>query len=146
MALVEQREEHEGGNVAIRLPGVQKGDMAARNFKPEVKVFSVKFSPTGQAFAAACTEGLCIYTLDKGNCKLAEFYWEKWNYIMFFFLGVVFDPFDLSLEVTPKAIKDALKKCDYSKGLIMALKLNENNLITLALESIPYPDSKLNGK
>lgn len=67
MALVEQREELEGGNVAIRLPGVQKGDMAARNFKPEVKVFSVKFSPTGQAFAAACTEGLCIYSLDKGK-------------------------------------------------------------------------------
>lgn len=67
MALVEQREELEGGNIPIRLPGVQKGDMAARNFKPEVKVFCVKFSPTGQAFAAACTEGLCIYTLDKGR-------------------------------------------------------------------------------
>ncbi|KNC28885.1 hypothetical protein FF38_07379 [Lucilia cuprina] len=122
MALVEQREELEGGNVAIRLPGVQKGDMAARNFKPEVKVFSVKFSPTGQAFAAACTEGLCIYTLDK---------------------GVVFDPFDLSLEVTPKAIKESLKAKNYSKALIMALKLNENNLITLAIESIPYQDIKL---
>lgn len=69
MALVEQREELEGGNIAIRLPGVQKGDMASRNFKPEVKVFCVKFSPTGQAFAAACTEGLCVYTLDKGSVK-----------------------------------------------------------------------------
>ncbi|XP_005178449.1 periodic tryptophan protein 2 homolog [Musca domestica] len=122
MALVEQREELEGGNVAIRLPGVQKGDMAARNFKPEMKVFSVKFSPTGQSFAAACTEGLCIYSLDK---------------------GVVFDPLDLSLEVTPKAIKESLKEKDFSKALIMALKLNETNMINLALESIPYIDIQL---
>uniref|UniRef100_A0A1B0FLN1 Small-subunit processome Utp12 domain-containing protein n=1 Tax=Glossina morsitans morsitans TaxID=37546 RepID=A0A1B0FLN1_GLOMM len=122
MALIEQREETEGGKVAIRLPGVQKGDMAARNFKPEVKVFSVKFSPTGQSFAAACTEGLCIYSLDK---------------------GVVFDPFNLSLEVTPKAVKDAVKNGEYSKALIMALKLNETNLITFSLESIPFPDVQL---
>uniref|UniRef100_A0A1I8PA59 Small-subunit processome Utp12 domain-containing protein n=1 Tax=Stomoxys calcitrans TaxID=35570 RepID=A0A1I8PA59_STOCA len=122
MALIEQREETEGGNVAIRLPGVQKGDMAARNFKPEMKVFSVKFSPTGQSFAAACTEGLCIYSLDK---------------------GVVFDPLDLSLEVTPKAIKEAIKHSDYSQALIMALKLNENNIISLALESIPHQDIQL---
>lgn len=56
---------------------------------------------------------------------------------------MVFDPFDLSLEVTPKSIKESLKAKNYSKALIMALKLNENNLITLALESIPYKDSKL---
>lgn len=70
MALVEQREQLEGGNVAIRLPGVRKGDMSSRRFQPEVRVFSVRFSPTGQAFAAAGTEGLCIYALDKG--KLAN--------------------------------------------------------------------------
>lgn len=67
MALVEQREEGEGGNVAIRLPGVRKGDMSSRRFQPEVRVFCVRFSPTGQAFAAAGTEGLCIYALDKGE-------------------------------------------------------------------------------
>lgn len=55
---------------------------------------------------------------------------------------MVFDPFNLSLEVTPKAIKESLKAGNYSKGLIMSLKLNENELITLALETIPYPDSK----
>jgi len=69
MSLVEQREELEGGNVAIRLPGVRKGDMSSRRFQPEVRVFSVRFSPTGQAFAAAGTEGLCIYALDKGKSK-----------------------------------------------------------------------------
>lgn len=66
MALVEKREALEGGNVAIRLPGVQKGDMASRNYKPEIRVFSVRFSPTAQSWAAATTEGLLIYALDKG--------------------------------------------------------------------------------
>lgn len=63
---MEQRDSLEGGNVTLRLPGVQKGDMASRNFKPEVRVFSVRFSPTAQSWAAASTEGLLIFSLDKG--------------------------------------------------------------------------------
>ncbi|XP_030388455.1 periodic tryptophan protein 2 homolog [Scaptodrosophila lebanonensis] len=122
MALIEQREELEGGKVAVRLPGVRKGDMSARRFQPEVRVFCVRFSPTGQAFAAAGTEGLCIYALDK---------------------GVVFDPFDLSLEVTPKATHEALNNREYTKALIMSLKLNDPNLIALVLERIPYKDIEL---
>ncbi|EDW85819.1 uncharacterized protein Dwil_GK22940 [Drosophila willistoni] len=122
MSLVEQREELDNQKVAIRLPGVRKGDMSSRRFQPEVRVFAVKFSPTGQAFAAAGTEGLCIYALDK---------------------GVVFDPFDLSLEVTPKATHQALRKMDYSKALVMSLKLNEPNLIALVLERVPYRDIEL---
>ncbi|KAH8289010.1 hypothetical protein KR054_012537, partial [Drosophila jambulina] len=122
MALIEEREDLEGGKVAIRLPGVRSGDMSSRRFHQEVRVFAVKFSPTGQAFAAAGTEGLCIYALDK---------------------GVVFDPFDLSLEVTPKAVHESLKKQDYTKALVMSLKLNEPNLIALVLEQVPYRDIEL---
>lgn len=51
--LVEERETRNGGNVRLKLPGVHKGDLAARTFKPEVNVFDVKFSPTGKY--------LCIY-------------------------------------------------------------------------------------
>ncbi|XP_055921659.1 periodic tryptophan protein 2 homolog [Eupeodes corollae] len=122
MALVEQREDLEGGNVMIRLPGVQKGDMASRSFKPEINVYCVRFSPTGQSWAAACTEGLMVYSLDK---------------------GVVFDPFDLSIEVTPKATIESLKDKEYSKALIMSLKLNEINLITSVIEGIPISNVEL---
>ncbi|XP_036334359.1 periodic tryptophan protein 2 homolog [Rhagoletis pomonella] len=122
MALVETREELEGGNVAIGLPGVQKGDMASRSLKPKIKVFSVRFMPTGQAYAVACTEGLCLFSLDK---------------------GVVFDPFHLSLEVTPKAIRESLDKNDFTKALVMSLKLNEPHLIYMVLEKIPHKDIKL---
>lgn len=36
LMLVEKRSELEGGDVKLRLPGVKQGDMADRNFKPEV--------------------------------------------------------------------------------------------------------------
>ena len=31
----------------IALPGVRKGDMSSRHWKPEVRVSCIKFSPTG---------------------------------------------------------------------------------------------------
>lgn len=37
IALIEERENSEGGNVTIRLPGVKSGDMASRSTKPEVR-------------------------------------------------------------------------------------------------------------
>lgn len=121
MALVEQRDELEGGNIAIRLPGVQKGDMATRNFKPEVNVFSVRFSPPAQSWAAATTEGLLIYSLDR---------------------GIVFDPLNLSLEVTPKAARECIQQQQYSTALLMALKLNEVKLIEEIIEQIPHTEGK----
>lgn len=95
VALVEEREEREGGNVAIRLPGVRKGDMASRIFKPEVRVFSLQFSPTGQQWVAATTEGLMIYSL----CS-----------------GLVFDPWDLQMGITPKAVRQAIENGDHTNG------------------------------
>ncbi|XP_055678283.1 periodic tryptophan protein 2 homolog [Lutzomyia longipalpis] len=122
LALVEQREPLEGGNVTIRLPGVQTGDMATRNFKPEFRVTCVRFSPTGLTWAAACTEGLMVYSLDK---------------------GLVFDPYHLSQEVTPRAARDLMGKQEFSSALIMALKLNETALIHQVIESVPLRDVKL---
>ncbi|XP_053684791.1 periodic tryptophan protein 2 homolog [Sabethes cyaneus] len=122
MALVEEREHLEGGNVSIKLPGVARGDLAARSQKPEVNVFAVRFSPSGQSWAAASTEGLLMYSLNK---------------------GIVFDPYQLSVEITPKAIRELVKKSDYSAALIMSLKLNENNLIHEVIEKIPYIDIEL---
>uniref|UniRef100_A0A182M980 Small-subunit processome Utp12 domain-containing protein n=1 Tax=Anopheles culicifacies TaxID=139723 RepID=A0A182M980_9DIPT len=123
MALIEEREELEGGNVALKLPGATKGDLAARNVLPEVKVDSVRFSPSGQSWAAVSTEGLLLYALHK---------------------GVVFDPFQLSTEVTPRATRNLLhKEQNYGGALIMALKLNETTLIQEVLEGVPYQDIEL---
>ena len=46
MALVEDRDASDAA-VTLRLPGVRRGDMASRSFKPEVRVNALRFSPTG---------------------------------------------------------------------------------------------------
>ncbi|XP_077256053.1 periodic tryptophan protein 2 homolog [Temnothorax americanus] len=118
-ALIEHRE---GGNISMRLPGVKSGDMASRRVKPEVRVLCLQFSPTGQAWAAATTEGLLIYSLD---------------------IGLMFDPFQLELGVTPDTVKETLDKHDYAKALMMALKLNEKLLTQQVIETIPYKEIEL---
>ncbi|XP_030758339.1 periodic tryptophan protein 2 homolog [Sitophilus oryzae] len=122
LALVEERDETEGGNVTIKLPGVRKGDMASRIIKPEVRVFSLQFSPTGEQWAAATTEGLLIYSLTA---------------------GLIFDPWDLQLGITPMAVKNAIKEEDFSNALTMAIKINEANIIQEVIESIPIKDVEL---
>ncbi|GAB1865194.1 Periodic tryptophan protein 2-like protein [Camponotus japonicus] len=118
-ALIEHRE---GGNISLRLPGVRSGDMASRRVKPEVRVLCLQFSPTGQAWAAVTTEGLLIYSLD---------------------IGLMFDPFQLELGITPDTVKETLDKHDYTKALMMALKLNEKLLTQQVIEAIPYKEIEL---
>lgn len=55
-------------------------------------------------------------------------------------LGIVFDPFNLSLEITPKTTRESVKKGDFSAALIMSLKLNEVNLIQEIIEQIPFKE------
>nr|CAD7461075.1 unnamed protein product [Timema tahoe] len=127
LALVEERETGEGGKAVLRLPGVRRGDMAARAFKPEARlgrlyalepglVFDlfgrcppfdcrVCVCSTGQAWAAATTEGLLVYALDP---------------------GLVFDPFELELGVTPTSVRTTLQA-------------QENSKVELTVRSLPEP-------
>lgn len=120
--LIEEREEKEGGKISIRLPGVQKGDMASRSFKPEIRLFCLQFSPTGQQWAAATTEGILIYSLGT---------------------DIVFDPWDLQINITPDSVRKSLGQKEYADALIMSLKLNEFSLINEVFESIPAVDVEL---
>lgn len=120
------------------LPGARRGDDGARTTRPEVRVTSVSFSPTGRSFCAASTEGLLIYSLDN---------------------DMVFDPFDLDISITPDSILAtvaAAKKAassqiskntplsdstssdsSFLKAIVMAFRLNESELIRTVYESIP---------
>lgn len=121
LALIEERDQLEGGSVAVRLPGVQMGDMAARNVKPEVRVFAVRFSPSAQSWAAATTEGLLVFALDR---------------------GIVFDPYNLTLEVTPKTIRARAAEGEWSAALMMALRLNEQPLVQEVFEQVPHGEGE----
>jgi len=104
------------------LPGAKTGDFSDRNTPQVARTKCVKFSPTGQQWAAASTEGLLLYSLDE---------------------DLTFDPTDLDMEVTESTVNKTIKNKEYTKGLTMALKLNENKLIIKALESTPISDIPL---
>ncbi|KAH7933505.1 hypothetical protein HPB49_013254 [Dermacentor silvarum] len=120
MALVEERAASE--ETALSLPGVKKGDLSSRSFKPEVRVSAVSFSPTGRAWAAATTEGVLVYSLDN---------------------ALVFDPFELEQGVTPATIRAAAREKDYVRSVVAAFRLNEEELTTEVIEGIPVGQIEL---
>lgn len=124
LALVEEREPNDGDRpeTSIALPGVKKGDMASRSFKPEVRVSCIRFAPTGRSFAATTTEGLLLYSLDH---------------------NLVFDPIDLETDVTTSAVRKAIRDGECSKALMMALKLKEHKLVVEAVESVSVDEVML---
>ncbi|XP_045396739.1 periodic tryptophan protein 2 homolog isoform X1 [Lemur catta] len=115
LALIDQDAGQEDGT-AIPLPGVKKGDMSSRHFKPEIRVTSLRFSPTGRCWAATTTEGLLIYSLDT---------------------QMLFDPFELDTSITPGRVREALRQQEFTRAILMALRLNEDKLVQEALESVP---------
>ncbi|KAJ7064813.1 quinon protein alcohol dehydrogenase-like superfamily [Mycena amicta] len=108
----------------VSLPGASRGagDMSIRRYRQEARTKCVRFSPTGRAWAAASTEGLLIYSLDE---------------------TVTFDPFDLSMDLTPQAVLEVLSDGEYLKALVMAFRLNEKPLIQRVYEGIPSGDIRL---
>uniref|UniRef100_H3AB34 PWP2 small subunit processome component n=1 Tax=Latimeria chalumnae TaxID=7897 RepID=H3AB34_LATCH len=116
MALIDEDAGEEDG-VALALPGVKKGDMSSRHFKPEIRVTCLHFSPTGRSWAATTTEGLLIYSLDS---------------------SLVFDPFDLDIDITPSSVHRVLREKEYMAAIVMAFRLNEKKLIQEVLERVPH--------
>lgn len=121
LALIDEGAGDEDG-VALSLPGVRKGDMSSRRFKPDIRVTSLRFSPTGRSWAATSTEGLLIFSLDSST---------------------VFDPFQLDEEVTAGSIRQALRAAQWTRALVMAMRLNEERLLQETLESVPCTDIKV---
>ncbi|KAI0302427.1 WD repeat protein [Multifurca ochricompacta] len=106
----------------ISLPGVQRGDLSKRRYKQEARTKCVRFSPTGLAWAAASSEGLLIYSVDD---------------------GLSFDPFDLSIELTPQSVLATLQKQSYLEALVMAFRLNEKTVLNGVYEAVPYDEIRL---
>lgn len=104
------------------LPGSKRGDPSLRKTRAEVRVTAIQFSPTASSFAASSTEGIMIFSIDD---------------------RVIFDPFDLDIDVTIESTLDTLKEKNYLQALVMAFRLNERFLIHRIYESIPMKDVPL---
>ena len=127
--LIDQRGEDSDPDdrMDVSLPGASRGagDLSKRRYRPEARTKCVGFSPTGRAWAAASTEGLLIYSLDE---------------------TLSFDPFDLSIDLTPQSILSVLSSREFLKALVMAFRLTEKPLIQHVYESIPRGDIRLTSR
>lgn len=104
------------------LPGVTRGDFSTRKTRPAIRTKCVQFAPTGRAWAAASTAGLLIYSLDD---------------------TMVFDPYDLDMDVTPQNVRKTLANREYTKALVMAFRLGEKELEEEVMEAVPPGDVQL---
>lgn len=105
------------------LPGSNRGgDLSTRRVRPAIRVTAIRFSPAANAFAAASTEGLLIYSVDD---------------------SILFDPYDLDVDVTPQNVIQALEDKEYLNAILMAFRLNESYLINKVYEAIPTNDIPL---
>eukprot|EP00045_Choanoeca_perplexa_P014159 m.165163 g.165163 ORF g.165163 m.165163 type:complete len:101 (-) comp16589_c1_seq5:1406-1708(-) len=61
---------------------------------------------------------------------------DIWIYIP----RLVFDPFDLALDVTPANVVAALDRRDFLQALVLAFRLTEAELIQKVVEATPHTD------
>jgi periodic tryptophan protein 2 len=105
------------------LPGAQRGEFSKRkNTKLAVATRCVQFSATNLQFSAATTEGLIVFSLDE---------------------NLIFDPTELTEGITPTTIRATLRAGEFSKALVMALALNELDLIELCVKNTPVEEIQL---
>lgn len=103
------------------LPGVKQAkNMIKRRTKLAVRVKCIKFSPDGTSFAAATTEGLIMYSNKLGQ-------WQK----------SVFDPVLIDQNVTLENIINSVKQEEFLKALVLAIRLNQQDVILAVFKSIP---------
>lgn len=55
---------------------------------------------------------------------------------------MLFDPFELDTSVTPGRVREALRQEDFTRAILMALRLNESKLVQEALEAVPRGESE----
>ncbi|PRP82572.1 periodic tryptophan protein [Planoprotostelium fungivorum] len=103
--------------IRSRLPGQKQGvDPGKRDITYQIKSLGIAFSPTGRSWCVITIEGLLIYSLDE---------------------NVIFDPFQLDIDVTEGSIRQTLHRKNYLFSLVMALRLNEIHILKEVFVKIP---------
>eukprot|EP00741_Cyanophora_paradoxa_P002463 tig00000076_g2387.t1 len=103
----------------LALPGVKSGDLSSRTALLAAQTNCIRASGTGDSWAAAASDGILVYSLAS---------------------GIAFDPTDLEEELSISSVEAALKSESYSRALAMSLRLNEEPLVKVVIESVPVDD------
>lgn len=105
------------------MPGAKKPNSAQivkRSTKLAIRVKQVLFSPDGSQFACATTEGLIIYSLQSQ-------YGHQQNFI----------PVEITEDITIDNIIKCIKDQRFLMALLMALKMNDSQVIEKVHGCIP---------
>lgn len=107
------------------LPGSNRGPTktSSKRHQAEVRVPALAFSPTGETFCAASTEGLLLYSTSHST--------------------PIFSPLNLDITTTPSSALSALSSRNYILALSLAFHLNIPSLTLRIHTSIPPADIDL---
>lgn len=107
------------------LPGAKKADLAQRKTRAITRCKSIQFCPTGINWAAACTSGLLIYSLEAKSASGMGGGVEA------------FDPIDLDIDLTPDNVRSSMHEGHSLTALIGALRLGDAPLLVEVYENVP---------
>jgi periodic tryptophan protein 2 len=100
------------------LPGAKnKSKQKGNKNLAKIKIIAVKFSQTNRSWAVATTEGIFIYSLD-----------STFN----------FTPLQLDINITSKNAEEAFAKGALLKAITYGFYLNDYDLVTKYINSIPH--------
>ncbi|CAM9127008.1 unnamed protein product [Chrysoparadoxa australica] len=103
----------------------RRGEGGSQATRPATRVSCIRFSPSGREWAAACTDGVLVYSLDE---------------------AASFEPFQLDETVTPKAVEACICRREWVKALVMSFHLNEAQLCARAIDAVPMSEVPLVAK
>ncbi|CAL8068598.1 unnamed protein product [Calicophoron daubneyi] len=121
---------------SLPIPMNRKGaDRSRRDWRPEIRVSSVQFSPTGDAFAATTTEGVLVYSLAsagtgyglQSHFSLGRDSSDAW----------VFEAAGLDEQATPAAARLASSEGRHAEALDISIRLRLHDLVEEVIEAIP---------
>ncbi|KAF6778372.1 hypothetical protein AHF37_01984 [Paragonimus kellicotti] len=119
---------------SLPIPQTRAGvDRSRREWRPEIYVSSIQFSPTGDAFAATTTEGVVVYSLASAGSGFglgSHFGQEAQS-------SCLFDAVGVDEEATPANARLALAAGQQAKALDIAIRLRLQDLVEEVMEAIP---------
>ncbi|CAH8522598.1 unnamed protein product [Schistosoma turkestanicum] len=133
---IETMNAKEAQRPSLRIPSSIKGeDRSRRQWRPEVRVSAVGFSPTGDAFATATTEGILVYSLPSAGTGIGigSIFGAPGRSDS----GWLFETLGIDEETTPSNARTALNQGRQAEALDMAIRLQSHELVEEIIESIP---------
>jgi periodic tryptophan protein 2 len=111
------------------LPGAESELKTKRKKMIKAEVRCVQFCPTGRLWGAVTTEGVLVYA----EASASGIGGSDAD-------AVAFDPTDLDLDITPDVALTAARNREYETALLVAMRLNERQVMSSVLEAVPVAE------